>query len=1140
MAAALLALRLMRLTGRRLAWLLVSVGLFIMAVRRMVPLALVFSGTESHPLHSTELIGLLISAVMFVGMLLIRPYFQTLRTSEDKAHRAEDRYEAVFRATGTVMAIVEEDMTLSLINDEFERVTGYSKAMVEGKMKWTEMIAPQDVERMRRFHVGRRAEAEPVPQQYEFQFITRDGEERYGQATVHMLPGTTESIASMVDITERKQAEWAIHESERRYREVVEGATELIYTTDLDGTYIYANPASLKLTGYTLRELQQQNYRQLVSPEYHSRLERYYMRLYLKREPLEMIEFPFKAKDGRVIWFGQNAHVIEEEGKVVGFRMIARDVTDRKMAERRQQVMVEGLHAVVQIADELIACPDEDTVYRRAVELARERLSLERCAIFLVDENVAHGTYGTDFEGRTTDERNNVFDTGDDWQQWLSAQIDVDHLWVKAEMSYYAWDGRKAEEKGRGWVAHTPIAQEEGKAFALFVNDAALSGADFDPALQEVVSVYCTVLANIIRRKQAETLLHLTQFSIDHTMDAVFWLGSDGRFLYVNEAACTSLGYHRDELLQMTVFDVDPDFSKELWEEHWEELKRRKGFMLESRHRAKDGRVYPVELSVNYIVFGGREYNCAFAREITERKQAELELRRSERRYRELYENLRDGSAKVDLDGRIIESNMVFRYMVGYTAEELDGLTYEDLTPAKWHKFERRVLGQQVAVRGYSEVYEKEYICKDGRLLPVELRTYLVRDADGNPAGYWATIRDISERKAAREREAELQLKLSRARRMESLGLLAGGVAHDLNNILGPIVAYPDLIIEQLPKGSPIRADVLDIQEAAKRAAAVIQDLLALARRGTYETRAVHWHEIIEQYLRSVDYRELKSRMSAIEVDTDLDSGIPMVAGSQAHLHQVLMNLVINAFEVLDAGGTVTIKTSHQVIKAPVAAYEMIDVGDYVVLEVADTGPGIKPSDLEHIFEPFFTKKKLGRSGSGLGLAVVYGIVKDLGGFVDVQSSAGKGTRFVLYLPAAEEIPELRQKTKTDFRGTETVLVVDDLDSQRELASRLLESLGYHVLEAEGGRQAVELLRARHADLVVLDMIMEEGFDGLDTYRAILEFRPSQPCVIASGFSESERVKEAQLLGAGEFVQKPYTRENIGRVVRHELDQRIS
>jgi len=404
-------------------------------------------------------------------------------------------------------------------------------------------------------------------------------------------------------------------------------------------------------------------------------------------------------------------------------------------------------------------------------------------------------------------------------------------------------------------------------------------------------------------------------------------------------------------------------------------------------------------------------------------------------------------------------------------------------------------------------------------------------------------VRNITERKRgekAREREKELQARLARAERMESLGLLAGGVAHELNNILGPVVAYPDIMLSEMPADSRLREDLIEIRDSSQCAAAVILDLLTLARRGAHRTNPVHLNEVIQNCLNAAAFGQLKDSHPHVSIEVKLHDEELRIMGSAPHLTQVFMNLLLNAFEAMPHGGNLRISTLATYLDRPVGAYDEIDEGDYVVLSVKDSGSGIADEDIERVFEPFYTSKKMGRSGSGLGLAVVYGVVKDFEGYIDVQSELGQGTEFNLYFPVSRDIRDEPEEVPVDCTGTESILVVDDVERQRTLADRALSKLGYQVTAVADGHEAIRYFGKHTPDLVVLDMIMEEEFDGLDTYREIVRIAPGQPCIISSGFSENNRVREAQKLGAGMYVRKPYTLEKIGRAVRAVLDNASS
>jgi CheY-like chemotaxis protein len=252
------------------------------------------------------------------------------------------------------------------------------------------------------------------------------------------------------------------------------------------------------------------------------------------------------------------------------------------------------------------------------------------------------------------------------------------------------------------------------------------------------------------------------------------------------------------------------------------------------------------------------------------------------------------------------------------------------------------------------------------------------------------------------------------------------------------------------------------------------------------------------------------------------------------------MNLVSNAAEAMPEGGTVYISTKNVYVDRKLEGYDYVDEGDYAVLSVSDTGIGISQGDREKIFEPFYTKKVMGRSGTGLGMAVVWGTVKDHDGYIDLQSVEGKGTRFELYFPTTSEaVARTGDQIPMEayMGGGESILVVDDVKEQRDIACRMLEKLGYQVSSVSSGEEALAYLRDHRPDLLVLDMIMDPGIDGLDTYKKVLEIQPGQKAIIASGFSETERVREAQRLGAGAYIKKPYLLEALGTTIRKELEK---
>ncbi len=406
-------------------------------------------------------------------------------------------------------------------------------------------------------------------------------------------------------------------------------------------------------------------------------------------------------------------------------------------------------------------------------------------------------------------------------------------------------------------------------------------------------------------------------------------------------------------------------------------------------------------------------------------------------------------------------------------------------------------------------------------------------------AGAIANAHLFVERGLLEEERRELQERLHRAEKMEALGTLAGGVAHDLNNVLGVLLGLSELMLEKIPEGNPLKTYVTNILAATEKAAAIIQDLLTLARRGVSVSEVVSINRVISDFQKSALFQKIASYHPGVTFKADLSPELMNIKGSPIHLEKTVMNLITNAVEAISGTGEATIRTENRYIDRPVQGYDSVKEGEYVVLSVADTGGGIPKTDMDKIFEPFYTKKIMGRSGTGLGLAIVWGTVKDHEGYIDVVSEDGKGTTFTLYFPATrKELPrEKRQIPVEEYMGKgETILVVDDVAGQRDIAAGILTRLGYKVVKVASGEEALEYLEIKNADLVVLDMIMDPGIDGLETYQRMIAIKPQQKTVIVSGFSETDRVRKMQELGAGAYVQKPYIMEKIGIAVKAELN----
>ena len=397
---------------------------------------------------------------------------------------------------------------------------------------------------------------------------------------------------------------------------------------------------------------------------------------------------------------------------------------------------------------------------------------------------------------------------------------------------------------------------------------------------------------------------------------------------------------------------------------------------------------------------------------------------------------------------------------------------------------------------------------------------------------------DISDLKKAEEEKQKMQQHLQQAQKMEAVGILAGGVAHDLNNILSGIVSYPDLLLATLPDDSDLRKPLETMQTAGRKAAAIVRDLLTLARRGIRVEEEIDLGGLVREYLKSAECAALLRSHENVRIVPPTVEVPQPVTGSSVHISNILMNIVVNAAEAMPDGGTITISLDQVSLDTQPEGFLAWRAGKYVKLTVSDTGIGIPEEFQGRVFDPFFSRKRVGSSGTGLGLAIVWGTVMDHNGFITLDSAQDKGTAFHIFLPMRDNQNEsnLGKRSQEPVRGQgQSVLVVDDIDNQRQIATEILTYLGYAVSSVESGEAAVRFLMKHPVDLVLLDMIMQPGIDGLETYKRILEIRPGQKALIVSGYSQVDRIDEARRLGLDQYLSKPYTLLNISEAVHKAL-----
>lgn len=806
-------------------------------------------------------------------------------------------------------------------------------------------------------------------------------------------------------------------------------------------------------------------------------------------------------QDGR--FFENNLYPVHDpQGNVVAIAVNARDVTESKKAEEALRESEELFKAIFNNAGIGIGIADRDRRFRM--------LNNRMAQIFGMTVDELLGSSPLEFSHP------------DDME---SSRNHFEAL-LEGKISHYRLEKRYIRKDGSiFWadVSVSPITDKDGS-----------------------VKASIATIVDMTKRKEAEEASKKEAIErrilVDQSRDGIVVIDQNGKVYEANRRYCEMLGYTAEEVLQLYLWDWDDQWDKEQLLEMVRTVDET-GDHFETRHRRKDGTYIDVEISTNGAVIEGEKRVFCVCRDITERKRVEKALKEAN--------NIINRSPAVTFLWKNLEGWPV--EFVSDNVKELFGYTAEELTSEKFTYAEIIHPGDLERVREEVERYSKEIgikefthkpymiIRKDGEVRWVDDMTLIRRDEEGNLTHFEGLVLDISDRVKAEKEKKRVETRLQQAQKMEAIGTLAGGVAHDLNNILSGIVSYPELLLMDLPEESPLKKPILTIKRSGERAAVIVQDLLTLARRGVAISEIVYLNHIISEQLKSPEYENLKLFHPDLQVTTRFEKELLHIKGSSTHLSKTMMNLLSNAAEAMPGGGRISISTENRYVDRPVKGYDDVEEGDYVAVTISDSGVGISKEDMESIFEPFYTKKVMGRSGTGLGMSVVWGTVKDHKGYIEVKSDEGRGTTFTLYFPVTREeiVTDESRPVIEEYMGHgEAVLVVDDIEEQRELASIMLQKLGYSVNTASSGEEAVEYLKKHHADLLVLDMIMDSGMDGLDTYKRIIEFRPDQKAIIASGFSETERVKELQRMGGGEYIKKPYTLEKIGMAVKKELRKR--
>jgi two-component system, cell cycle sensor histidine kinase and response regulator CckA len=722
--------------------------------------------------------------------------------------------------------------------------------------------------------------------------------------------------------------------------------------------------------------------------------------------------------------------------------------------------------------------------------------------------------------------------------------------------------GPYTDEYGTFVSAFAPvISRDSGEVLLVIGMD--VEAADWkrnvasDAALPVTLTIFLVFMLMVfvhlqntrVALKAGEVSLHESenkyQFLFETMAQGVMYLASDGRMINANPAAQRILGLTLDQTEKSNSFDdrwkaVHEDGSHYPEETYPAMVALQTGkpvfhsvmgvikphddnylwIDMDAIPQFRPGEVKPYQVYATFV-------------DITVRKQAEEALREKNAKMESIFRAAPVGIGVV-INRILVEVNQRICEMTGYSHEEMVGKSASILYPTREEfDFVGSEKYRQIQLQGTGSV-ETLWRRKDGTIINVIVSSAPI-DTEDLLAGVTFTALDVTERKRSEEQAKNLETQLFQAQKMESIGTLAGGIAHDFNNLLTGILGNASLILAQIDRSQPFYDRLKNIEDYVKRGSDLTKQLLGFARRGKYETKPTNLAEFIRES--SELFRRTKKEIS---IHLKAQEELWVVEVDRGQMEQVLLNLYVNAWHAMPGGGDLYISAENvSLAEVDVDPYDA-NPGSYVKITVSDTGIGMDEATMARIFDPFFTTKEKGR-GTGLGLASAYGIIKNHGGFIHVESEKGHGTSFMIYIPASDKLVEnddhrCEEELQT---GHETVLLIDDEDMIRDVGSNILEGLGYRVMTATGGKEGVKVYEQNRAaiDIVIIDMIMPE-IGGRETFDTMLKINPSVKVLLSSGYSLDGQAEEILRRGCKGFIQKPFTTVELSKKIRRILDDR--
>jgi PAS domain S-box-containing protein len=818
-------------------------------------------------------------------------------------------------------------------------------------------------------------------------------------------------IEYVKEITERKKTEEALRESEERYRSFIENAPVGMFMINTRGEFIYGNRKLLEMTGYKKKDWLTKPFHSIIHPDDLGVVLEKLQKRIAGKGTTEPFEIRIYHASGKTLWIKIISESFYEtdrtgEKRIVGIQSFVEDITERKQAEEALMQETEFRRVLGAIANEFITVSPAsiDKGIDRALQVIGSFVKADRSYVILFD-----------FQAGTVTNTHEWCKEGIDPQikalqglpiemfEWVIdrlSDLQVVQIPKVADMPEEAMEAKKEfEAEGIQSMLLVPLVSK-GTCIGTIGFDFVAQERICSEIEVRLLQMSGATLSNALDRKHAEEALLESEEKyrtiLENIEDGYFEVDIAGNFTFFNDSVCRILGYSRDELVGMNNRQyTDEVNAKKLYSTFnkvFSTENPEKGFDWEIIRRNGDKRHVEASVSLRKDTDGQTIGFRGVARDVTERKYVEKVLENEKEKFRILVEESPLGVALIGGEGRYRYVNPKFKEIFGYSLEEIP-------TGREWFSkafpdssYRAQVISiwmndKKKAEKGEPRVRKFSVTCKNGTKKTVNFRLVTMETGE-----QFVIYEDITGKEL-------LEAKLQQAEKMEAIGALAGGVAHDLNNILAGIISYPELILTDLPKDSALRKPLFTIQKSGERAAVIVQDLLTLARRGVSISEVVNLNGIISDQMKNPEFQKLVSFHPHVQVETRFENDLLNIKGSATHLSKSIMNLVSNAAEAMPDGGKVLISTENRYVDTPLRGYDHIEQGEYATVTVSDTGIGISREDIGKIFEPFYTKKMMGRSGTGLGMAVVWGTVKDHKGYVEVESNEGKGTTFTLYFP---------------------------------------------------------------------------------------------------------------------------------------------